>query len=296
MRTLHSQLRLIQESLAVLYPDSVMRSAHAWWFIESAVGKTKTQLLAEHDFFLSARFIDHIAQMVQSHIKEHKPMAYIIGNVPFCGLTISVSAPTLIARPETEEWCTYLLDILQPYKTEPLMILDMCTGSGCIALALAAALPKSQVWAADIDERACALVQKNAAHNNIKNIVVCQSDLFANLKRSQKFDLIVSNPPYVTELEWSNLHPSVTQWEDKKALVAADDGFAFIEKIVKEGSLFLNRSSKICEKKLPQLMVEIGYKQSIRAQKIFIAENIEPLIWYDSANHGRVICGILRIG
>ena len=215
---------------------------------------------------------------------EHKPLAYILGWVPFLNLTINVHPPILIPRPETEEWVDRLITELSPHRDKILNILDIGTGSGVIALSLAASFPHAQVIAIDINPEALALAQENANLNKIKNIKFIQSDLFTKLK-DQKFDLIVSNPPYIPALMKDSLSPSVTQWEDDKALFSGETGLDIIKTILEQTSDYLTDNPA-----LPfQLVVEIDISQDTEIQKLSQNNNLYCSVKKDLFGNSRTI-------
>lgn len=153
-------------------------------------------------------------------------MAYLIGFQPFFGLNLKVNPDVLVPRPETELMVEKALAL--PLPNCP-MILDLCTGSGCIALALAKNLPKAKVLAVDISLKALKIAKDNARLNKIKNIHFKQSNLFSKVQG--KFDLIISNPPYVSEKDMKKL-PKAVKFEPKKALQAGKEGLDYIVQIL----------------------------------------------------------------
>ena len=173
--------------------------------------------------------------------------------------------------------------------SEALKILDLCTGSGCIALALAKAFPTAQIIATDISPEALALAQENAQLNNINNVTFIQSDVYENIPH-QKFDLIVANPPYIDPEEYVTLDPSVTAWEDKNALVAPEHGLAIIDRITEQAAQFL--------RPLPypfaQLWIEIGYRQGDVVSNIFTKYGFTSKLLKDAAGNNRVVVGTLQ--
>lgn len=170
-------------------------------------------------------------------------------------MNIKVCPPTLIPRPETEFWVQQLIEELQNNHTQLTSILDIGTGSGCIALSLAQAFPQAQVHAVDLAVTAIQLAQENAQANNINNVTFVQSDLFASLDTNLKFDLIVSNPPYIDPA--AQLEPSVACWEDHQALFAPKSGMAIIESILAQAPAWLNKNASIAH----QLVLEIDVSQ-----------------------------------
>ncbi|HVW99014.1 MAG TPA: peptide chain release factor N(5)-glutamine methyltransferase, partial [Candidatus Babeliaceae bacterium] len=169
----------------------------------------------------------------------------------------------------------------------PLKVLDLCTGSGCIGLAIAHHFPASFVDAIDISEQALTLCKENARRNNITNINCISSGLYQALPIQQAYDLIVANPPYISQEEFCELEPSVRLWEDPQALVAEQQGLAIIREIIDKAPLFLrNRYS------IPQLWIEIGYKQGPAVSTIFKDRGFSNIeILNDATSNNRVIIG-----
>jgi release factor glutamine methyltransferase len=284
------------ELLSAIYPEKTVATSHAWWLLEAVTKKNKAELLLQKSFTLSNNEYEQLKQLIHRHIHDHEPLSYLIGWVPFCSLAISVRPPILIARQETEEWCEYLIGLLKPVNREPLRILDMCTGSGCIGLGLAAALPNANVIAVDISTQALALAQENAKNNSIANIEFVQSNLFAQLDTAMRFDLIVSNPPYLSADEWQTLDPSVTLWEDKKALIAGESSTVLIEEIVQKAPHWLNQKSALIPHHIPQLVTEIGYAQGNEVKKIYEQAGFQATVMRDSHKKDRVVMGSYNYG
>lgn len=239
-----------------------------WWLLEALTHQTQAELIRQEEIMLTMEQIQKLEQWVQDRVEYHKPLQYILGTVPFCELEILVAQPVLIPRPETEEWCAWLIKQFEPVKNKPINILDLGAGSGCIALALAHALPKATVLGVDIHPDAIALCKKNKTHNKISNASFIQSDLYQALSPDKKFDLIVSNPPYISEKEFTALSKDVTEWEDKSALVAEEDGFAIHKKIISHAPLFLKEKSELKQQSLPRLVLEHGKGQAEEVKKL----------------------------
>jgi release factor glutamine methyltransferase len=253
----------LKERLKTLYIDPMTCDQHAWWILQAATGKSKAQLLTHPDQEIATEQLERIETILRSHLDEHKPLAYSIGTVPFLDLTIMVEPPILIPRMETEAWVAELIAKLKETSIEPHAILDLCTGSGCIGLALAHAFPAAHITAIDINKAAIALAQKNAAALNIKNITILHSDLFQAL-RNHQFDLIATNPPYITESEYAHLEPSVRLWEDAGALSAPDNGLALIKRIITQAPDYL----RVHAEKSPNLIIEIGHTQGAEVAQL----------------------------
>lgn len=152
---------------------------------------------------------------------KHKPIQYIIGETEFCDLQFKVNENVLIPRPETSEMARLIANSRQPSAISK--IIDIGTGSGCIAISLAKMFPQSKVYALDISEKALEVARENAANNNV-NVTFIHDDILS-LKNDieTKFDIIVSNPPYVRELEKADMRDNVLKWEPHNALFVSDD-------------------------------------------------------------------------
>ena len=185
---------------------------------------------------------------------QREPLQYIIGEMDFFGQKLTVDKRVLIPRPETEE----LVYQMQQYLTEKffkepsgspdiadeerqdLTILDLGTGSGAIAIALAALFPRSKLTAVDRSAEALAVAERNAVMNNVRERVsFVQSDWFRNVDGT--FDVIISNPPYVSEEEYRSLQPEVRCFEPKSALTASEAGLADLKHILSKALAFLKR-------------------------------------------------------
>ncbi len=233
----------------------------AWWLLEFVTDKSRTQLQFSAEPLTPAQ-----QEQLDAYIKQiaidHKPLAYILGWVPFLDLKLLVTPPTLIPRPETEYWVHELINSMQKWQNHTLTILDIGTGSGCIALSLAQAFPQSHVYAVDIAPSAIELAQQNAKLNNITNITFIESNLFDNLPSNLTFDLIVSNPPYIDPT--AQLDQSVANWEDHGALFANNHGMQIIEHIAQQSHKYLKKNNELKY----QLVMEIDVSQGDIVKKL----------------------------
>lgn len=156
-----------------------------------------------------------------SRLKTNEPIQYILGKAYFRDLILSVNEHTLIPRPETEELVQWVVDGVRHATVNDIKILDIGTGSGCIAIALAKELSNAQVFALDTAPGALELAQQNAQENKVK-VNFMEADVF-HMKWDMEFDIIVSNPPYVREMEKAQMHENVTSYEPGTALFVPDD-------------------------------------------------------------------------
>ncbi len=164
----------------------------------------------------------------------HEPVAYILGTQEFFSLTFIVRPPMLIPRPETEHLVEAALAHLanRPGGAPPARILDLCTGTGCVAVTLARHAPNAEVTATDLNPDAAALARENAALNNAP-LRVLEGDLFAALPPNEPpFDVVLANPPYVETTEWDGLMPDIRLYEDPAALLAGKDGLDLVRRMI----------------------------------------------------------------
>ncbi|MGY0392095.1 peptide chain release factor N(5)-glutamine methyltransferase [Bizionia sp. KMM 8389] len=162
-----------------------------------------------------------------SLLKDEVPIQHIVGETEFFGLPFKVTRDTLIPRPETEELVAWILESVASKKETPLKILDIGTGTGCIAICLAKNLPQAQVYAVDISHEALSVATENAKNNNVSVQFIKDSALNLTDNRLTDsdvcFDVIVSNPPYVRNLEKVEIKKNVLAYEPHLALFVADD-------------------------------------------------------------------------
>ncbi len=263
--------KLIQQSAKALhkkYHDKTLCTQYAWWGLQAVTAQSKTDLLLQKQITLSQEQCDRLTSWIKNQVENHIPLQYLLGSVPFVECEILVEPPILIPRQETESWCADLIEKLKALPYQSLRILDLCTGSGCIATAMAKALPHAKVYASDISEHALSLAQKNADHNNV-DITMILSDLFTNIPSGLSFDMILTNPPYISKQEWHTLDRSVKEWEDTNALVAPDDGIGMIQQIISGSIPLLDPHHELIKHNIPQLVVEIGHTQGAIAQTLF---------------------------
>ncbi len=175
-----------------------------------------------------------------SKLKLHRPVQYILGVAHFMDMEFKVDENVLIPRPETEELVRWILEQAKEHRGV-LKILDIGTGSGCIAIALAKNLPNAEVYALDISSESLIVAKENAAKNGV-SIEFIETDILQTEKLQLHFDIIVSNPPYVRELEKKQMSANVTDHEPDQALFVPDDNpLLFYRKISEFATLHLNK-------------------------------------------------------
>ncbi len=176
-------------------------------------------------------------------LKNQKPIQYILGETEFYGLPFLVNENVLIPRPETEELVKLILSNKQ--NTNSLKILDIGTGNGCIPIALKKNLPYAEVYAIDVSENALITAKKNAKLNKVE-INFLLKNILETVDLEEQFDLIVSNPPYVRNLEKVEIDPNVLEFEPHLALfVEDDDALLFYRKILELAKKNLNPNGQL---------------------------------------------------
>lgn len=173
---------------------------------------------------------------ILSRLRRYEPVQYVLGEADFCGLSFEVNRHVLIPRPETAELVSWIED---DYPAAPRSILDIGTGSGCISVALAKRYPEADVHAWDISPEALDVACRNSRRNGT-SVRFEQRDLFARNGTAERFEVIVSNPPYVTASEKKEMEPNVLEWEPAAALFVPDeDPLRFYRRIAALGQELL---------------------------------------------------------
>lgn len=195
---------------------------------------------------------------------KYEPTAYIVGYQPFLGLDFKVDKRVLIPRPETELLVENALSLISHSSLDicHFSVVDVGTGSGCIAITLAKKLPTAKVIAIDLSVNALALAKENAITHGV-NVSFLEGDLLSPLK--EKVDLIVSNPPYIPTADLAGLDPDVKDWEPVGALDGGNDGLDYIRRLIKDAPAHLNPGGK--------LLFEFGFGQAELIKAIFTADN-----------------------
>ena len=209
------------------------------------------------------------------------PLQQILGTQDFCGLTFRVTEEVLIPRQDTE---TLVEQVLADCPDPELAVLDLCTGSGCIAVSLAKLGGYRQVDAADLSEEALQLARENAAAQGT-DITFYQGDLFAALPAGRSYDILVSNPPYIPSAVIEELEPEVREHEPRMALDGAADGLSFYRRIAGEAGPYLRQGGRI--------YLEIGYDQGEAVSRLFAGQGFDKIrVLKDLAGHDRIVTAV----
>ncbi|HBY05745.1 MAG: Release factor glutamine methyltransferase [candidate division TM6 bacterium GW2011_GWE2_42_60] len=290
-----SLIKRIEEQLRPVYPHASIATQDAWIILSFVTKTSKASLVAQKNSALDIIQEAALEKIINAIVVQQMPLSYLIGSMPFLNLSITVRPSTLIPRPETEYWCEQLITSLtnKDFGASKRTLLDLCTGSGCIGLSLAKAFPQCMVTAVDIAPEACALAQENAQNNliNQTNITILESDLFTELTPGTFFDVIVANPPYISQEAYDILDPSVKAWEDKKALYADDNGLTCIKNIITQAPFYFSSSSQFRE-----LWIEISHEQADAVTQLFLKrgfDNVRTL--QDLAGKNRLVSGAFTL-
>ena len=200
------------------------------------LGLKRMQLYLQFERPLAEPELEKLRGLVRRR-GQHEPVQHIVGETDFCGVRLKVDRRALIPRPETER----LVEIvLERHPVPPARVLDLGTGSGAIALALARAWPEARITAVDRSAPALALARENAeASGHAARVTWRESDWFGGIAPEERFEVIVANPPYLTAAEAAGAAPEVREFDPPLALVAADDGLADLRTILREAPRFL---------------------------------------------------------
>ena len=221
-----------------------------------------------------------IREMLVLRAKKRKPLQYILGEWEFYGLPFKVSEGVLIPRADTEILVEQCIQLMR--EVEEPNILDIGSGSGAISIAIANELKSSSVTGIDINEKAIELANENKTLNKIENVNFIKSDLFEKIDKDFKYDLIVSNPPYISKEEYETLMPEVKNYEPQNALTDLGDGLHFYKEISKLAGEHLKDTA--------YLAYEIGYNQAKDVTKILQNNNFDILsVIKDYGGNDRVV-------
>ena len=250
------QIDYIISQLRGFYPEEELREL-AYWVIEETTGLTRTQILTECK---GTQIIPNIEIILQK-LRAHEPIQYIFGHTEWRGLDLLVTPATLIPRPETAELIDWILESCD--KSKPLHVLDIGTGSGCIAIALKKSAPLWQVIGIDISPDALEIALENAKRNSVE-VEWTQADILSPITNYQFpiLDIIVSNPPYICHREKANMDTRVLDYEPHSALFVPDDEpLLFYRRIaaMKSAKSLYFEINEAYGKEVCDMLKELGY-------------------------------------
>lgn len=265
-----AQKQLLTDQIDPNAPLFILRSKHHWDDTHWLLHQRDEMPAVEWQWF----------QQAVQRLQMHEPAQYIVGQAPFYGRTFQVNSDVLIPEPETADLVEWVLSTM---PKRPLRVLDLGTGSGAIGITLALERPQWQLTLSDISAKALAVARHNAQQHNAQ-VTLVQSDLFTNLAQ-QRFDLIVTNPPYVDPADQAMMDAAVIKYEPDLALYADEHGLGFYHRLFQQVSQHL----------LPggHLFGETGFDQELSIQRLFHQTNPEAKITprHDVADRMRMIHG-----
>lgn len=233
--------KYIADNLEGLYDKNEIES-FIYLIFNHLFGYGRKEMILIRNEILSSENRERIYEVVE-RLRVFEPIQYIFGEAEFYGLRFFVRPGVLIPRNETEE----LVDlIIKRNKHKKITVLDVGTGSGCIPVAIKKHLPESEVWSCDISETALSIAKENAARNSVE-IFFVKFDILSDKKFPVTgFDIIVSNPPYVTEREKEQMLPNVLDYEPHEALFVPDnDPLRFYRAIVEKSAILLKKEGEV---------------------------------------------------
>lgn len=261
---MHPIVNEIRNALREHYPDSEALALAKMLLVE-AFGFSTLELYGGKDKEISGKRLDVLNEMI-ARLKKNEPIQYVIGAEVFCGWTFEVNENVLIPRPETQELVRW---IEADWKSDaPCRILDVGTGSGCIAISLSKLLEGAEVEAWDISEGALRVARRNADRNEAQ-VLFRRVDVLKACTEDCRYDVIVSNPPYITESEKQDMDANVLDWEPHTALFVPDtDPLLFYRRIAELGVSMLNEGgalyfeiNRAYGEETVRMLEGLGYKQ-----------------------------------
>ncbi|HKQ51251.1 MAG TPA: peptide chain release factor N(5)-glutamine methyltransferase [Pyrinomonadaceae bacterium] len=234
--------------------------------LEHVTGRDRTFLITSAESLLAPEEVNHLRALVARRAAG-EPLQYITGHQEFYRLDFEVTPAVLIPRPETELLVETALDLLDETDS-PALVLDVGTGSGCIAVSLLHERPRVRAVGVDISEQALRVAARNAARAGVdERLRLLASDSFSALNPSRaRFEMIVSNPPYVTEDALNGLQREVRDHEPRVALTPGGDGLRLIRALLSDAPRYLNPGG--------HLLIEIGFDQHEAVERL-----LDPRVW-----------------
>lgn len=259
---------LFTNSLSNIYPKDEINTFF-FYLVEDYLNLKRIDISLQPNFEIHNTQLELLNSALE-RLQKEEPIQYILGKTEFFGYPFYVDEHTLIPRPETEELVEWILNELKSEKKSTISILDIGTGSGCIPISLAKKLPNTTITAIDISNEALKVAKKNAMLNKV-DISFMEFDILSSNKMQTQFDVIVSNPPYVRELEKKEIKNNVLYYEPHTALFVPDDNpLLFYNKIAtftqkhlsKNGLLFFEINQYLGEETV-QMLKQKGFSSII---------------------------------
>jgi release factor glutamine methyltransferase len=256
---------------------------HVELLLSHVLRLTRIDLYLQFDRPLTAAEVLQFKELFRRRL-THEPLQYILGETEFMGLALVVDAGVLVPRPETELLVERAIAFASARNSTPVSVLDACTGSGCIAVSLAHRVPGAVVTGIDISSAALRVAAANAGRHVPGRVELSEADLFSDFLPGRTFDLLVSNPPYISAEEFGRLEPEVREFEPRIATTDNADGFTFHRRLAEVARDRLKPEGAV--------MVEAGFGQAARVAEFFEAAGITGVcITPDYAGIPRIVEG-----
>ncbi len=281
--TIQKLLNWVTEYLTSKGIDSPRLSAEL--LLSHGVGLKRIELYTQFDKLVTKQQLNQLHDLVK-RAGQNEPIAHLVGKTEFYSLELNVTADCMIPRPETELLVERAIEFLRTRRRQQ-FVCDLCTGSGCIAVAIARNYPDCQITATDICDAALSVAAKNIEKHRLKErIRLLCGDLFDPIMPQldvEKFDLIVCNPPYVSSTEFEKLDKNVKDYEPKSALFAGTDGLDIYRRIIEKVDTFLKPDAAI--------MLEIGYNQGQVVRQLLKQAGCfnKIIVEKDTSNNDRIV-------
>ena len=253
--------------------------------LSKALGATRIQLIVDAKRPLAADELARMRDFVKRR-RTREPVAYILGEREFYGRAFRVDARVLVPRPDTETLVDVALERSRAVSLS-MRALDLCTGSGCVAITLGRERPTASVLATDVSPGALAVARDNALRLGAYNVAFREGDLYAAVDAGRRFDVVTANPPYIALGEIPSLAPEIREHEPRLALEAGDDGLALLRRVVEGGPSHLVPGGV--------LAVEVGAGEAEDVAKLFEPAGFVAVeVRRDHGRIERVVSGMLR--
>jgi len=281
--TITKLLNWVTQYLAEKGIDSPRLSAEL--LLSHVLGLKRIELYTQYNEPVAEQQLSRLRELVK-RAGQNEPIAYLVGKTEFYSMEINVTPDCMIPRPETELLVQRAVEFLRT-RSGNQFVCDLCTGSGCIAVAIAKNYPNTRIIATDICDAALAAAAINVEKHRLQDkITLLSGDLFDPIIPQLdvgKFDLIVCNPPYVSSGEYEKLDKNVKDYEPRLALLAGDDGMDIYRRIIEKVDRFLKSDAA--------LILEIGYAQGPAIQEMLEQTGIftEIKIEKDLHNNDRIV-------
>jgi release factor glutamine methyltransferase len=277
--TIQKLLNWVSNYLSEKGVDSPRFSAEL--LLSHVLAMKRIELYTRFDRPVSKDKLDRLHNLVK-RAGQHEPIAYLTGKTEFYSLELNITPACMIPRPETELLVQKAIEFLR-MRTGTQLVCDLCTGCGCIAVAIAKNVPDAQIFATDISDAALDVAAENLEKYQLQEqITLLRGDLFDAFVPQldvSRFDLIVCNPPYVKSAEFEALEKNIKDYEPKLALLAGNSGLDIYRRIVEKVDQFLKLDAA--------LMLEIGYTQGQAVKELLERTCVFTKIKIEKDNHDK---------